>query len=63
MVDGDAAAIGASGGPAKAGNLCIYGLGCGNSTRGPAGDYFKASEDWSTVTPGPMVELIEIFCR
>ncbi len=25
--------------------------------------YFRASEDWSTVTPGPMVELIEIFCR
>src|SRR5690606_34775804 len=25
--------------------------------------YFSASVDWSTVTPGPMVELIEIFCR
>ena len=26
-------------------------------------NYFSASEDWSTVTPGPMVELSEIFCR
>ena len=25
--------------------------------------YFRDSEDWSTVTPGPMVELTEIFCR
>jgi hypothetical protein len=25
--------------------------------------YFSASDDWSTVTPGPMVELTEIFCR
>ena len=32
--------------------------------RGPAWiDYFSVSEDWSTVTPGPMVELSEIFCR
>ena len=26
-------------------------------------DYFRASVDWSTITPGPMVELSEIFCR
>ena len=26
-------------------------------------DYFSDSDDWSTVTPGPMVELIETFCR
>ena len=26
-------------------------------------NYFSASVDWSTVTPGPMVELSEIFCR
>lgn len=25
--------------------------------------YFRLSEDRSTVTPGPMVELSEIFCR
>ena len=24
-------------------------------------DHFRLSEDWSTVTPGPMVELSEIF--
>ena len=27
------------------------------------GYYLRDSEDWSTTTPGPMVELIEIFCR
>src|SRR5690606_6091842 len=25
--------------------------------------HFRLSEDWSTVTPGPIVELIETFCR
>ena len=25
--------------------------------------HFSASDDWSTVTPGPMVELSETFCR
>ena len=25
--------------------------------------HFNASDDRSTVTPGPMVELTEIFCR
>lgn len=26
-------------------------------------DYFSDRLDWSTVTPGPMVELTETFCR
>jgi hypothetical protein len=25
--------------------------------------HFNVSEAWSTATPGPMVELIETFCR
>ncbi len=25
--------------------------------------YFRVSDDWSTVTPGPIVELTETFCR
>lgn len=25
--------------------------------------HFNDSDDWSTATPGPIVELIEIFCR
>lgn len=25
--------------------------------------YFKLNEAWSMITPGPMVELSEIFCR
>jgi hypothetical protein len=25
--------------------------------------HFSARLDWSTMTPGPMVELIAIFCR
>src|SRR5690606_10120587 len=31
--------------------------------RGFRRSYFSASVDWSTVTPGPMVGLIEFFCR
>ena len=26
-------------------------------------NYFSDSDDWSTVTPGPIVELTETFCR
>src|SRR5690606_32206276 len=25
--------------------------------------HFKLNDDWSTITPGPIVELTEIFCR
>src|SRR3546814_7979808 len=35
--------------------LCRY-------KRGPI-RHFNDSDDWSTATPGPIVELIEIFCR
>lgn len=38
----------------------------GHGTRGAvtaSNNYFRVSDDWSTVTPGPIVELTETFCR
>lgn len=29
----------------------------------PSSNYFRFSDDWSTVTPAPMVELTDTFCR
>ena len=26
-------------------------------------DYLSVKDDWSTVTPGPIVELTDTFCR
>jgi hypothetical protein len=29
----------------------------------PSNNYFRFSDDWSTVMPPPMVELTDTFCR
>ena len=35
----------------------------GAALRATGNRHFSVSDDWSTATPGPIVELIETFCR